>query len=142
MRIKYNFGLLKGLDVGFIHEDNTRGFHGILQNVKKINGGYRFIYENHYIEISEDIFQNSLIELKDDILIFKPISEPIISGIFVFTMYDTYGFPMEITKEIIEEKGLKIDENGFNILKQVQKNKTKNTFKNKNAFERGEHISE
>ena len=49
-------------------------------------------------------------------------------------MYDTYGFPMEITKEILSEQKIEIDENGFYVLRNLQKEKNKNTFKNKNAF--------
>lgn len=37
----------------------------------------------------------------------------VIDGISVFHLYDTYGFPIELTKEMAEEKGLKIDEIAF-----------------------------
>ncbi len=36
-----------------------------------------------------------------------------IPGIDAFHLYDTYGFPLELTKELAEEKGLKVDEEGF-----------------------------
>ncbi|MEA3463944.1 MAG: alanine--tRNA ligase [Patescibacteria group bacterium] len=36
-----------------------------------------------------------------------------ISGIEAFNLYQTYGFPIELTKEIAEEKGLSVDEDGF-----------------------------
>ena len=36
-----------------------------------------------------------------------------ISGRLAFKLYDTYGFPYEFTKELAEEKGLKVDEAGF-----------------------------
>lgn len=37
-----------------------------------------------------------------------------IDGKTAFHLYDTYGFPIELTKELAEEKGLKVDVNGFN----------------------------
>ncbi|MDD3302894.1 MAG: alanine--tRNA ligase [Candidatus Gracilibacteria bacterium] len=36
-----------------------------------------------------------------------------ISGDKAFKLYDTYGFPLEMTKELAEERGLKVDEEGF-----------------------------
>lgn len=38
----------------------------------------------------------------------------IISGIEVFNLYQTYGFPIEMTQELAKEKGFEIDEKGFN----------------------------
>ncbi len=37
-----------------------------------------------------------------------------IDGISAFHLYDTYGFPIELTIELAEEKGLKVDVDGFN----------------------------
>ena len=39
--------------------------------------------------------------------------ETVLSGKNAFTLYDTYGFPLDLTKEILEEKGIEIDEDGF-----------------------------
>ena len=37
----------------------------------------------------------------------------VMSGEDAFKLYDTYGFPIDLTKEIMEEKGFSIDEEGF-----------------------------
>lgn len=40
-------------------------------------------------------------------------SGSVIDGITAFHLYDTYGFPLELTKEMAAERGLKVDEVGF-----------------------------
>ncbi len=48
-----------------------------------------------------------------------------IDGESAFKLYDTYGFPFELTKEIAEENGLNIDEAGFKAAMQEQKERAK-----------------
>ena len=54
--------------------------------------------------------------------------ETILAGEEAFRLYDTYGFPVDLTKEILEEKGLSIDEEGFRKAEQAQKETAKGTF--------------
>ena len=44
-----------------------------------------------------------------------------LSGEDVFKLYDTYGFPIDLTKEILEEKGMDVDEDGFHAAMDVQR---------------------
>ncbi len=48
-----------------------------------------------------------------------------IDGESAFKLYDTFGFPFELTKEIAEENGLKVDEEGFKAAMQEQKERAK-----------------
>ena len=48
-----------------------------------------------------------------------------IDGESAFKLYDTFGFPFELTREIAEENGLKIDEAGFKAAMQEQKDRAK-----------------
>ena len=41
-------------------------------------------------------------------------SKKLIPGRLAFRLYDTYGFPIELTEELAKENGLKVDEEGFN----------------------------
>ncbi len=45
----------------------------------------------------------------------------VLSGENAFMLYDTYGFPLDLTKEILEEKGYSIDEKGFDQCMQKQR---------------------
>lgn len=50
-----------------------------------------------------------------------------LSGENAFKLYDTYGFPMDLTKEILEEKGYTIDEDGFAAAMKRQKETARNS---------------
>ena len=51
------------------------------------------------------------------------------SGEDAFKLYDTYGFPIDLTKEILEEKGMDIDEDAFKQAMKVQKDTARNARK-------------
>ena len=65
--------------------------------------------------ISKDIFEK--INSKEN--------KKLLSGIEAFILYDTYGFPIEITSEICEEFGLLVDKESFNQIMEDQKDKSK-----------------
>ena len=48
-----------------------------------------------------------------------------LGGADAFRLYDTYGFPLDLTKEILEEKGFTVDEDGFRSCMQEQKDKAR-----------------
>ena len=54
--------------------------------------------------------------------------EKVLSGENAFKLYDTYGFPIDLTSEILEEKGLSYDEEGFKKAQQEQRAKSEGTF--------------
>ena len=59
-----------------------------------------------------------------------------LTGETIFTLYDTYGFPYEITEEIAKEKNIKIDKKGYEKLMLDQKNKARGSksFSNKSSI--------
>ena len=56
----------------------------------------------------------------------------VLSGENAFKLYDTYGFPMDLTQEILEEKGFTIDEEGFKNCMEEQRNKARSARKETN----------
>ena len=51
--------------------------------------------------------------------------EKVISGADAFKLYDTFGFPVDLTREIAEEAGLSIDEDAFKALMEEQKQRAR-----------------
>lgn len=49
----------------------------------------------------------------------------VLSGEDAFKLYDTYGFPMDLTEEILDEKGFTVDEAGFQECMKQQKEKAR-----------------
>ena len=55
----------------------------------------------------------------------KASGKKILSGDDAFKLYDTYGFPLDLTKEILEEAGFSIDEDGFKAAMEEQRVKAR-----------------
>ncbi|PJI06688.1 MULTISPECIES: alanine--tRNA ligase [Clostridium] len=86
-------------------------------------------YIKNVIEIEEKRFDETLDSgmeiLKNYIDELSGENKKILSGENAFRLYDTYGFPVEITQEILEEKGIEIDMNGFHEEMEKQKNRAR-----------------
>ena len=55
--------------------------------------------------------------------------EKVLSGADAFKLYDTYGFPIDLTEEILEEKGFSIDMDGFKAAMEEQRTKARSARK-------------
>ena len=55
----------------------------------------------------------------------KASGQSVLNGQNAFKLYDTYGFPMDLTREILEEKGYSIDEEGFKKEMEVQRTRAR-----------------
>ena len=58
----------------------------------------------------------------------KKNGETVLSGENAFKLYDTYGFPIDLTSEILDEKGLTYDKEGFEKAQKEQRAKSEGTF--------------
>ena len=65
-----------------------------------------------------------------------------LSGEDAFKLYDTYGFPIDLTKEILEEKGFTVDETGFDNEMKQQKERARSARKVTNYMGADETVYE
>jgi len=77
------------------------------------------------IKIEEDNFAKTLDRgmeiLEGYVSDMDEKGETLLAGDLAFKLYDTYGFPLEVTQEILEENGKTADVDGFNSCMQAQK---------------------
>ncbi len=89
-------------------EENKDMIHSVLTEEEK-----RF---NKTIDQGLAILSNMEEEMKQK-------GEKTLSGQNAFLLYDTYGFPLDLTKEILQEKGISVDEEGFQAEMEIQRKK-------------------
>src|SRR4029079_12252886 len=61
---------------------------------------------------------------KVKVLYFKELSIPF-DGRTAFTLYDTYGFPFDLTQDLCREKGIPVDVSAYDTAMQEQRNRAK-----------------
>ncbi len=92
-------------------------------------------YIQKVIKIEEERFDITIDQglsiLNEFINNTKSENSIVISGDKVFKLHDTYGFPLDLTREIAEENGLSVDEEGFKAEMTKQKEKAREALKNK-----------
>jgi len=65
------------------------------------------------------------------------VTDNILPGDVVFKLYDTYGFPMDLTADVARSKGVEIDKPGFDVEMQAQKDRARAAQKFKFARDSG-----
>lgn len=93
-------------------------------------------YIKKVIKIEEDKFRETLdagIEILNGFINeLKANNEKVLKGADGFKLYDTFGFPMELTKEILEDEGLTLDEEAFHEEMKIQRERARSARKTSN----------
>lgn len=115
-------GILSGLPELFLHRL-------VPVVVKVMKGGYPYLedYQDFILEEirrEEERFQRTItsgLSLLEELL----ASTKFLPGEEVFRLYDTYGFPLELTLELAKEKGVEVDMEGFNSAMERQRERAR-----------------
>ena len=121
-------GRLLGIPGKFLAELSLTVIEGSKDGYPELDEKRDFIYK--VLSQEEDKF-NKTIDQGLSILAsmqegMKANGDRMLSGEHAFKLYDTYGFPLDLTKEILEEAGYEIDEAGFQAAMQEQRVKARN----------------
>lgn len=103
-------------------------------------------YIKKVIKIEEDKFRETLDSgmeiLNGFISELKEKKETVLCGADGFKLYDTFGFPMELTMEILEDEGLSLDEAAFQEEMKIQRERARSARKTSNYMGTDVNISD
>lgn len=97
---------------------------------------YRFVFENGWrLEISSPVFfHHTILRREDNCIWFGFSPAPVLSGILAYSLFETYGLPLVFTADEMEKHGMPVDEEGFRIMEMLGHERSRNTFRGKDAF--------
>lgn len=120
-------GRLLGIDGAFLSRLSETVIEGSRDGYPELEEKRDFIYK--VLAQEEEKFEKTIDQgltiLSGMEAELEEKQEKTLSGKNAFLLYDTYGFPLDLTKEILEEKGYTIDEEGFKACMQEQREKAR-----------------
>lgn len=127
IRRAFRFGRFLGLSDPFLHEICG-------QTVREMGEAYPELrktgeFMNKVVFQEEENFSHTLDKglslLEDELEGVSRSGREVVPGETVFKLYDTFGFPVDIVKDVAEKKGFQVDESGFEQLMQEQRRRSK-----------------
>lgn len=126
LRRALRHGKMLGLELPFLYKLVDVVIDNYKDAYPELNTNRKKIID--IIKKEEEKFKQTLDrgqKLLEDIIRNAKSAGTIISGEDAFKLYDTYGFPLELTVEIAEENGLSVDKDGFTLQMKEQKERAK-----------------
>ncbi len=116
-------GRILGIEGRFLKGLSETVIEGSKDGYPELEEKREFIF--NVIEKEEDQFNKTIDQglgiLEEMTSAMEEKGEKTLQGEDAFKLYDTYGFPIDLTKEILEEKGFAVDEDGFKACMEVQR---------------------
>ncbi|MBT1279782.1 alanine--tRNA ligase [Thermoanaerobacter sp. CM-CNRG TB177] len=95
-------------------------------------------YIKRIIKLEEERFKETIDQgltiLQDYISELKVQGKTVLEGSKAFKLYDTYGFPLDLTKEILQEAGITVDEEGYTKELEKQRIRARSSRKEDNSL--------
>lgn len=121
-------GRLLGIHKGFLPELAQTVIAGSKDGYPELEEKKEFILK--VIAKEEEQFNKTIDQglgiLAEMIADMEAEGQKTLNGDDAFRLYDTYGFPLDLTKEILEEKGMDVDEDGFRASMEIQRTTARN----------------
>jgi alanyl-tRNA synthetase len=127
MRRAMRHGKILGIDGPFLYRTSSKVVDLMKEAFPELRETEAFV--SKVIHNEEERFSETLDSglkiLREELEQLQKERKTILSGAVAFRLYDTYGFPLDLTAEILQERGMSFDEVGFRTQMEEQKHKSK-----------------
>ncbi len=127
MRRAIRYGRNIGLDRPFLHQTARTVFEIMRPAYPELSDAAAFItnvIENEEIRFTETL-DHGLKLLNDALAEMEAKGQTRVAGGLIFKLYDTYGFPVDIVQDVVRDKGLELDLDGFGQLMEQQRSRSR-----------------
>jgi len=127
MRRAMRHGKLLGINDPFLYRTSSKVVELMKEAYPELRETEAFI--SKVIQNEEERFSETLDAglkiLREELDLLEKEEKKILPGEVAFRLYDTFGFPLELTTEILQERGMSFDEEGFRAQMEEQRQKSK-----------------
>jgi alanyl-tRNA synthetase len=127
MRRAMRHGKILGIDGPFLYRTSSKVVDLMKEAYPELRETEAFV--SKVIQNEEERFSETLDSglkiLREELESLEKEEKKVLSGEVAFRLYDTFGFPLDLTAEILQEKGMSFDEAGFTVQMEEQRSKSK-----------------
>ncbi len=127
MRRAMRHGKMLGIDHPFLYQTSLKVIDlmkDAYPELRETEAIVSKVIRNEEERFSETL-DSGLKILKEGLDQLRKGNTTVLSGEVAFRLYDTFGFPLDLTTEILQEEGMRLDEEGFKALMEEQRKKSK-----------------
>ena len=127
MRRAMRYGKMLGIEGTFLHRTSSKVIDLMKEAYPELRETGDFV--SKVIHNEEERFSETLDSglkiLREELEKLRREGRKILTGEVAFRLYDTFGFPLDLTNDILQEEGMSLDEEGFRAQMEQQRQKSK-----------------